>query len=347
MALIKINNRSTKDDAVHGRRNLVINGSMNVAQRATSDTSISSDGYYTCDRWQYQRVGASPSGTIDMERLKEAPTGTGLTNCLRVEVNTSDATIGSDEAYTIKQLIEGRNGRHIMYGTSDAKTLALTFWVRSSITGNFGFVMRYTQGSGTYTWTKEYNINTADTWEKKTIIIPSQTDAGAYTSSPDTEIFQLRWMLATGSGMTNTSEETWAAENKWGISDQTNFFATSGNTWDITGVQLEVGDQPSSFEHISYGEELTLCQRYFQKAYYKLRYGTSSAGVTSSVTRSVNFGTTMRGSPTIDSTTDITTGTNVTISSVVGYEQGLEVTASSSGGYNNWVTGNFLAHAEL
>ena len=262
MALSKIRNDSLEDTAVHGNRNLVINGAMQVAQRGASFSSLSASAY-TCDRWQLQVAGAG-RGTVTQESsggpasLKD--------NFLRVTVATADSSVASSDMQVLKQVIEGNVAAFTDAGTSDAKPLTLSFYVRSSVTGTFSATL-YTNFSSpnAVSYPAEYTISSANTWEQKTVTFPAFTTSSSLVSSGYTtgEFYQVRFALMAGSDNTGTANQ-WNSANDFASTNQTNLFATSSATWDITGVQLEVGEQATPFEHRSFGDELAKCQRYYQ-----------------------------------------------------------------------------------
>jgi len=244
---------------IGGRRNLIINGAMQVAQRGASFANAYG---YTLDRWNSQYNNTSARSTVTQE-TSGGPAE--FRSFLRVTVTTADATVDSSDLQNIKQAIEGYNMRHTDQGTSDAETLTCSFWVRSSVTGTYSATL-YLNSTGTqYAYPAEYTINSANTWEYKTVTFSPQTTSASWVSSgyTDGEYAQLRFGLMIGSGQGGTAD-TWNASNKFGASGQTNLFATNGATWDLTGVQLEVGSVATPFEHRSYGEELDACMRYYQ-----------------------------------------------------------------------------------
>ena len=246
-----------------GRRNLIINGAMQVAQRGQTFTSMSASAY-TCDRWQLQLAGAGrPTVT---QQTSGGPAGF-KDNFLRVQVATADSSVASSDMQVLKQVIEGHQAAFTDAGTSDAKPLTLSFYVRSSVTGTFTAALYINfNNPNTVSYPAEYTISSANTWELKTITFPAFTTSSTLASSGYTngEFYQLRFALMAGSGKTGTPNQ-WNNANDFASTNQTNLFATSSATWDITGVQLEVGSTSTDFEHRSFGEELALCQRYYSK----------------------------------------------------------------------------------
>jgi hypothetical protein len=239
-------------------RNLIINGAMNVAQRATQVASVTTSGYRTCDRWSY---GLVDLGTWTVDQATDAPEG--FKKSFMVTCTTADVPPVAAGAYAaIVQYIEAQNLQHLKYGTSNAENLTLSFWVKSNKTGNASLeVLQYDNALRQFT--TAYQINSADTWEYKTITIPGDS-AGIINDDNDTG-FQISWWLNSGSDYnTGTHNATWEA------ADDTNRNSTNlgvGGTNDyfaITGVQLELGDVATPFEYRSYGDELQKCLRYYE-----------------------------------------------------------------------------------
>jgi len=255
MALSKITNASVADTAVHGRRNLIINGSQIVAQRGTSSTS---SGKHTCDRWT---VNFQAFDQLAVTQSQSTTTPSGFSNSLKVEVTTAETALAADELMYVGYRIEAQDLQHLNYGGSGAKAVTLSFWVRSSLTGKYS-VLLY-QDDATRSNTKSFNITSADTWEYKTITIDGDT-AGTIDNNNGAGL-SLYITLAAGADFSGTPHSGWGAytaTDDFSFSDNVDFTAQTG-TFYITGVQLEVGDA-SPFEHRSYGEELAACQRYYR-----------------------------------------------------------------------------------
>ena len=242
-----------------GRRNLIINGAMQVAQRGTSAVTINSgSATYRLDR--FYASGASSAGVYTVEQSTDAPAN--FKNSLKVTVTTADSSIGSTANYRVQQSLEGQNISHLNYGSSDAQTITLSFYVKSSLTGTFGGRLSNSALDRSYPYT--YTISSANTWERKTVTIAGDT-SGTWLDTNGIGI-ALVWSIGAGSSRLGTAG-AWAGTRYDGASGQTNIIATNSSTWFITGVQLEVGSNASDFEHRSFGEELGLCQRYYEKSY--------------------------------------------------------------------------------
>ena len=247
-----------KDTTVGGRKNMVINGAMQVAQRGTSQAGYTAGGYYTCDRWFHDKDGST--GTFTMTQEADAPDG--FKNSLKVNCTTA----GSSGAYNaIQTRLESQDTAHLAYGTSSAKAITLSFWVKVSQTGNQQMNLIHHADAGSRMISFVYTINQANTWEKKTVTFAGDTTR---VGDDDNTIgFYLEWFLSSYSGRTGSAVQT-----SWGAYTNTARFEgatisigdSTSDTWQITGVQLEVGSTATDFEGRSYGEELALCQRYFQ-----------------------------------------------------------------------------------
>jgi len=254
-------------DEVFGRRNLIINGDMRVAQRATSTSSVTDSGYHTVDRWE---TAASSAGTWTISQSTTVPSGEGFAYSQKFDCTTADSSLDASNLLIFRQKIEGINVQHLKYGTSSAKKLTLSFWVRSAKTGTYIVEFFNDNSSENKTQSQSYTINSANTWEKKTITIDGDT-AHSIENTTNAELLVYFWLAAgstySGGGSLNTS---WSAIDTVGNTvravGQVNLADSTSNDWYITGVQLEVSDQATPFEHLSYGEELAMCQRYYQKS---------------------------------------------------------------------------------
>ena len=248
---------TTRVNSVGGRKNMVINGAMNVAQRGTSKTGYTAGGYYTCDRWKHDKDGST--GTYTMTQEADAPVG--FKNSLKVNCTTAGSSGDYD---AIHNKIEAQDLSHLAYGTSSAKPITLSFWVKVSQTGTMQFNLLHYADAGTRQISYLYTINTADTWEKKTITFAGDTVRA--NDDDNTQGFILEWFLNSYGGRTGSSVLT-----SWGSYTNAARFEgatiqigdSTSDTWQITGVQLEVGDTATDFEYRSVGEELALCQRYY------------------------------------------------------------------------------------
>jgi hypothetical protein len=241
-----------------GRRNLIINGAMQVAQRGTSTTGISSGAsYYTSDRWNFS-VGTG--GTWTATQSTTAPEG--FSNSYKLECTTANASLSSGSLAVLQQAIEGQNLQHLKYGTANAETITMSFWVRSAKTGTY--IAEIYGIDNARQISKSYTIDSADTWEKKTIVFEGDT-VGSLDNDNNVSFWCIFWLAAGTDFTSGTLSTTWTANtNANRVVGQVNLADTVGNNIYITGVQLEVGSVATPFEHRSYGEEEMLCRRYFQ-----------------------------------------------------------------------------------
>lgn len=233
-------------------KNRLINGGMTIAQRTTS--AAASGTAYACDRFLAYASGGT--GGYTASQSSDAPTG--FTNSLLATVTTT----GTQGESGFLQYVEGYNFADGMWGTASAKSVTISFWVKSSLTGTFAYILRTTGGS--YSYVTSYTINAANTWEFKTITIPGNT----LSSLNGTTGFALiaEWSLG-GSGSSTSTQNTWLASNTYNLTGAVNVLATSGATFAVTGCQLELGTVATSFDQRDYGRELMLCQRYYWQSF--------------------------------------------------------------------------------
>ena len=252
------------DDAVtsakavnSGRRNLIINGAMQVAQRGTSATGIGTAvGYNTVDRWRFADANNPPARFTETQST-DAPDGFGYSR--KFEVTTNDSSVDADEMQFTDQFIEAQNLQLLKYGTSGAESITLSFYVKSSVASTMGVRINHEDGGGNYG--ASYTINSVNTWERKTITVPGNTATAI--NNDNGKGLRIAFALSAGSDNTGSNSTAWGNGNTFGAHTNT-FVGTSSATWQITGVQLEVGSSASDFEHLTFAEELALCQRYFQ-----------------------------------------------------------------------------------
>jgi hypothetical protein len=282
-------------------KNLIINGAMQVAQRSTSVTGVTATSYNTADRWL---ASASSLGTWTQSVETDAPTGSGFRKSVKMLCTTADASPAASDLLLFNQQIEGQNLQHIAKGTSSAKQLTVSFWVKSNVTGTY-IVYLYDNDNNREV-SASYTISASATWEKKTITFPADT-TGAFDNDNGASL-QLGFWLAVGSdrssGTLNTSWNNAVAANR--AAGQTNVAAATNNYWQITGVQLEVGSVATEFEFKPYETEFRTCERYFQKSGPGTFVGRTN-GTTSECM--AQFRTIMRGAPTAT----LIVGTNLLI----------------------------------
>ena len=241
-------------------RNLVINGAMQVAQRGTQETGVTSSGYKNGpDRY---RLSVSSIGTWTVDQSTDAPDG--FSNSYKLTCTTANASpTGTNNVY-ITQRIEAQNLQNLKYGTGSAESVTVSFWVKSNKTGTYTFELYQSDGDDQYS--QAYSISSADTWEYKTLTFSGNT-AAAIVNDNGRGIEPTWWLAGGPDWSSGTFNDTgWAARvnaNRLSPS-QVNLGDATSNNWSITGVQLEVGSVATPFEHRSYGDELARCQRYCQ-----------------------------------------------------------------------------------
>jgi len=250
-------------------RNLIINGAMQVAQRGTSITGITAAGYRTCDRMLFSVSGA---GTWTVIQSTDSPDG--FSNSFRVDCTTAKASLDASNFIILETKIEGQNVQHLMYGDSTAKSITASFYVKSNKTGTYVLEMR--QPDSGRLFNKAYTIDVANTWEYKTLTFPG--DVSGTINNDNGEGLNMDFWLASGSnyssGSLGTSWHTTTANRATG---QVNLADSTDNDWSITGLQLEVGEKATPFEHRSFADELARCMRYYEKGYnYDVAPGTSA-----------------------------------------------------------------------
>jgi hypothetical protein len=243
-----------------GRRNLLFNGAMQVAQRGTS-TPTSSGGYFTADRWKTENTSL---GAWTQSVENDAPTGSGFRQSLKMLCTTADASPAANDYLALRQSLEGQDVQQIKKGTSAAEQLTLSFWVKSNVTGTY--VTRLKDEDNARNCSASYTISASATWEKKTIAFPADT-TGVLDNDNAASLF-VEFLLAGASAYNNAPlQTTWGAEGTAAniAAGQTNLASAVNNYWQITGVQLELGDKATPFEHRPYGEELERCKRYYKR----------------------------------------------------------------------------------
>jgi len=243
-------------------RNVIINGAMNVAQRNTSKASITAESYNTVDRFL---TAISSAGTWTQSQVSVTDLA-GFQNALKMDCTTADASLSASDYCGIQQRFEGQNLVSFKKGLSDAKPFTLSFYVKSNKTGTYTVELYDTDN--TRQVSQSYTISSANTWEQKSLTFPADT-TGAFVDDANFSMM-CEWYLASGSnyksGTLNTSWNSVTAANRV-ASGQVNLADSTDNEWFLTGVQLEVGQNPTEFEHEPFGRTYEKCERYYQKSY--------------------------------------------------------------------------------
>jgi hypothetical protein len=241
---------------VNGRRNLIINGAMRVAQRGTSFTSTG----YTLDRMQMLTANTD---NVAFTTTQSSTAPDGFASSLKVDITTAESALDSDELFRLLYKAEGQDLQQLNYGSSAATSVTLSFYVRSNVTGVYAVEFRL-NAAGTSAITKQYTINSANTWERKTLTLPANTATAIDNDSSNG--LEIGFALAAGSNFTTgalgTSWASTATASRY-AGQAANVMSSASNEWLITGIQLEVGTNASDFEYESFAETLQKCRRYF------------------------------------------------------------------------------------
>jgi hypothetical protein len=251
-------------------KNLVINGDFRVFQRASGSTAIGNGTYSTADRYktQFSNDGA---GTTQQHTLSDADRATtGHSFAWQWDVGTADTSLAAGQLAYFRHFIEAQNCSGLAYGSSAAKTLTLSFWVKSSKTGTYCCTIEK-HDSTTYNLPLEYTISSADTWEFKTLVVSPTAGSTSLITGSGGDIAQdngkgitLYWWLAAGSDYTGGTNNTWTSNtNHLTTTNQVNWLDSTSNDWFITGIQFEIGDQATDFEHLPFDVQLARCHRYY------------------------------------------------------------------------------------
>jgi hypothetical protein len=264
---------------MQGWRNRIINGDMRIDQRnagASAWAGLSIAGGYCLDRWSVWLANwITPTAAATVQRSTDVPAGQGFVNSLVTTVTTASSTsvVGSAR-YLIQQSVEGVNTTDLDWGTAAAKPITVSFWVKSSVTGTYGFSI--TNGPASRGLVSSYVVSQANTWERKTATILGDT-TGEWLKDHRIGL-NLHFDLGTVGPTTDTTN-TWLTGDYRGLTSGVKLVNTAGATFYITGVQLEKGTAATPFDYVEYGEQLRRCQRYYEKSYdINVVPGTTTAG---------------------------------------------------------------------
>ncbi len=273
-----------------GMKNLIINGDIRIDQR-NAGSAITSHAGFAVDRY---RLLTTAGGSVSLQQSTDAPEDASYS--LKFTVTTGATP--SSGVTGITQSIEGNNVSHLKLGTANAKTLTLSFWVKASVTGTYS--MSLMNGSANRFYVHEYTINSANTWEKKTLTLTGDT-SGTWAVNTTTG-FRIDWNLGSDSSYYSSTLDTWfGGSYTIGSTNDNNLLTNTGATWQISLVQLEVGENATPFENRMYGTELALCQRYYEEtlnsnSFAKVNgYGTHNG----QKLLNIEFKATKRATPTV------------------------------------------------
>jgi hypothetical protein len=329
------NSLQTAAASPFGLKNKIINGDMVISQRNGSN-AVTTPDVYTVDRWQQFAGGG---GVISWQQSSTAPTG--FDYSLSATVTTPDTSLGTSDYYFLRQFIEGFNTADLAWGTANARTVTLSFWVRSSLTGTFGGCLQ--NGGTNRFYPFSYTISAANTWEQKSVTIPGDT-TGTWLRTNGAGI-GVCFALGFGTNFIGTAN-AWTSSSFYTATSATNLISTNGATFFLTGVQLERNTTATPFEWIPYTTELQLCQRYYSIFWVGVDWITNGYAA-----HGVTYPVTMRASPTLTAGSSPLSSNISLVSIPVGpYDgtsgttfQGALTTSSSRAYYFN----SFTANAEL
>ena len=284
-------------------RNLIINGAMKISQRSVSvSVSDTVRGFQTLDRFEYNKHGTI-TNVMTMEQSSDSPDG--FSNSLKFSTTTADATLTTNQSNYLNTELEGQDLQQLAYGTSSAKSFTLSFYVKGTITGTY-VVWFYSIDTGK-ALTKTYTISSANTWERKTITVAGDTSSAI--ANDNGSGLMIRWVLGAGPDYSSgTASSTWSTNgytnaNRY-VGQTANVAATTSDNWSITGVQLELGSVATDFEHRSFAQDLSLCERYYERLEYA--GGAMSSGMAGFYNNSTeafffyHFRTIKRSTPTLE-----------------------------------------------
>ena len=280
MALTKVD-PSVVDDQVFGRKNVIINGSMQVAQRATSSADLGGSGvnkFGACDRWKIVTNGIS--GRVTQSQETDSPDDFGFST--KLACTTADTSVGASDYFILQYDVEGQDLKRFAKGTSSAKEFTISFFVKGNASATYTLELYDTDNNRQIS--KTYSVTTS--WTRVEITYPADTTGASNADS--TSGLSIKFWLHAGTDRTSGTLNSSA----WGAglntanrvsSSSTNFFDSTNRTFFITGVQFEVGDTATPFEHLTFGEELALCERYFQRINNPMLRGVATTTNTTTV----------------------------------------------------------------
>ena len=328
---------------IGGRRNIVYNGAMQVAQRSVSVTGIgASAGYFTLDRFRISP--ASTAGRLTMTQTADGPSG--FANCLKLDCTTADASIAAGERLILQHKIEGQDLQQLKKGTSDAEEFTVSFYVKGNASATY--VVEIFDLDNTRQISKTFSVTTG--WTRVILTFPADT-TGALGDDNAASLQIGIWLHAGStytSGTLNSSafgDGNTSANRAVGISS---FFDSTDRTFFLTGLQMELGSQATPFEHRSFGEELALAQRYFEKSYaqgtapatatsasgIQYRFGNSATTAANYGQSQTRFGVYKRAAPTVVIYSTAGTSAHVTAEGGASGDKNVEVTHSGEGGFS-------------
>jgi len=287
---------------IGGRRNIAYNGAMQISQRSTSVSGIgSASGYHALDR--YKNIISGTDGRFTMSQTADGPSG--FANCLKIDVTTADTSVASGEYYILSQLFEGQDVQQIKKGTSDAEKVTVSFYVKGNASATYSLELEDTDNGRRNSQT--FAVTTS--WNR--VVLTFNADTTGALNDDNANSFNINFWLHAGSDFTGGT----FSDNSWGTgtntrasSSQTSIFDSTDRTFFLTGLQMEIGSVATPFEHRSFGEELALCERYFQVYGANSTYVPIANGISYSTTQArifLVYRKPMRATPAIGSVTSL------------------------------------------
>jgi len=341
-------------------RNLIINGAMQVAQRGTSDSAAAANSFIV-DRFMFSKSGVD-NLVVTTSQSTDSPDG--FSNSYKIEATTAESALGANDLAYVRTKLEAQNLQHLNYGTSAAQKVTASFWVKASSAGQYTLTLFQDDGSDLVN--KTYSVSSTNTWEYKTITFPEHTTTAI--ANDNGFGLSLNWIILAGTDFTSDSgaqgawDDTYANAKFANGHTVTSPFMTTNGTFQITGVQMELGEQETPFEHRSFGDELQRCQRYYQSLNEHPLRGTASSGTSLNRLAAV-LPVIMRVAPTVTFSgtcqwyDGASTGTITSVSNTYSEPHSVEVDATVASGttaqskpiciYNDGKDGTFKMDAEL
>ena len=328
-------------------RNLIINGAMRIAQRSSGPVSVadsSNEGYQALDRFGLY-YGNNAGGVVDVSQSTDVPSGYGFTNSYKVDVTTADTSIAATHHIFVSHSVEAQDVANSGWNhASSSSYMTLSFWAKSSKAGTYCASMTAPDSASTRIFVKEYTL-VANTWKNVEITFPGESGV---TVNNDTGVgLQIKWALQAGSDRDNATDDTWnSSDTSIATSNQVNFYDSTDNNFFLTGVQLEVGEKATPFEHRSFGDELARCQRYYETGRFAFKVPTEGVtNLASGMGGYHSFVTTKRAAPTLTSSNS--TAEKVDTTSLNPHTSGIEFNGRVTDGTRSRWIGTFTADSEL
>jgi hypothetical protein len=311
-------------------RNKVVNGSMIVSQR-NGTSAVTTVNAYNIDRWQNAFSGTI--GAYSFSQATDSPDGFG--NSYKIDVTTADTSLGSTDVHYFRTAIEGQDIQDFAKGTSSAKKFTLSFYVKTTKTGTY--IVNLTDADNSRECSASYTVSDTN-WNRYTISFPADT-TGAFDNDNAVSLRVLFALSAGSSFQSGTLSTSWAASSDANrLVGQVNLADNTSNDWLITGIQLEVGDTATDFEHRSYGDELARCQRYYYAHISALDSANSTLGLgmyysSSRAMMYVKFPVSMRTTPTTE-ITDVSNGYQLWVGGTYDFVDEFHIDTTNAGSVN-------------